>query len=106
MTDEDILKMVRDAELQWFENPAGGFIASVNGLKIHLTRVFISIFSGLEKIIIRKPQRMILNEPEEIEQFIDELREQASEQCVNRHSKEYEKKLRTKLINQLMGLKV
>lgn len=105
MTDEDILKMVRDARLEWFENPSGGFVTALNGLNLHLTHKFINISNGIEKITIYRPKRMLLNQPEEAEQLIDELRKRAGEQCLNRHSKEYQKNLRDKLIKKLMGLK-
>lgn len=104
MTDEYVLTIIRDANLDWQLHPSGGFVAIMNGVIIHATSNFLKISKDFKSVKFPKPQRTILEQSTQLEELIKGICKKAANKCLEHDTKEYQKNLRKELLKQLTGL--
>jgi len=103
MTYEYALSAIRDANLDWQEHPQGGFVAEMNGIKLYLTSIFLTISKNFKNIRVYKPTHPLWKQPTNLEQLFEEVIKQAGIKCAEHYADEYQKNLKNELLKQLTG---
>ena len=104
MTDEYVLGLIAQAELEWYENPGGGFVANMNDFMLYFRSQCLTISKGVKRITICQPKRSKWKEQTPVEVLLKEISTQAAKQCLERYSEAYQQQLREELLRELTGV--
>lgn len=102
MTDEYALSLIRDAGLEWFEHQLGGFVAKKSDFFFRITSSGISIANGFKRFdIMISPRSFFNKEILLLEKIFLEIRNQATNQCIERYSEEHKTKIKKEFFAEL-----
>ena len=104
MTYEYALTVIRDANLDWYENPTGGFVAEMNGITIHISSSSLILSKKFKKLVFVKPIRPLWKEASRLDKLFEEIIKQASQKCLEHITNKYQENLKNELLKQLIDL--
>ena len=108
MTDEYALEQLLQHEPEWQEHPKGGFIATRNGITLHITGstesfTTLTISENFKRTAIYEPRSPLWKKPSTVKILLNSLLAQAEKQNAENHTEEYQEQLRNELLGKLVG---